>query len=110
MRIYPALSISLSLVLLLPLPCLRAQAKTGWRNASSSELEAALPTRAPVEKERLATEMSTASGIINSRGKISAVVFLITAGYSADGKYSHFLLVQNPLIIGDVPLSPGSSV
>ena len=110
MRIYPALSISLALALLLPLPSLRAQAKTGWRAASSSELEAALPTRAPVEKERIETEMRTASGIINSRGKIIAGVVLITAGYSADGKYSHFLLVQNPLIIGDVTLSPGSYV
>ena len=110
MRIYPALSISLSLVLLLPLPGLRAQSKTGWRTASSSELEAALPTRAPVEKERIETEMRTASGIINSRGKIIAGVVLITAGYSADGKYSHFLLVQNPLMIGDVTLSPGSYV
>ena len=110
MRIYPALSISLSLVLLLPLPSLRAQSKTGWRAASSSELEAALPTRAPVEKERIETEMRTASGIINSRGKIIAGVVLITAGYSADGKYSHFLLVQNPLMIGDVTLSPGSYV
>jgi hypothetical protein len=110
MRIYPALSISLLLALLLPLPCLRAQSKTGWRTASSSELEAALPTRAPVEKERIETEMRTASGIINSRGKIIAGVVLITAGYSADGKYSHFLLVQNPLMIGDVTLSPGSYV
>jgi hypothetical protein len=98
----------LFLALLFVPPLLHAQAKTVWRTASSSELEAALPARAPVEKERIETEMRTASGIINSRGKIVACVVLITAGYSADGKYSHFLLIQSPIAIGDVTLSPGS--
>ena len=103
-------SLSLLLTLLFASPLLHAQAKTVWRTASASELEAALPARAPVEKERIETEMRTASGIINSRGKIIAGVVLITAGYSADGKYSHFLLIQNPIMIGDVTLSPGSYV
>jgi hypothetical protein len=89
---------------------LQAQAKPGWRAASSSELEGALPARASVGKERIETEMRTASGIINSRGKMIAGVVLITAGYSADGKYSHFLLVQSPMAIGDVTLAPGSYV
>lgn len=106
----PSIYRYLLLVLLLPLPHLRAQPKTGWRTASSNELEAALPARAPVEKERIETEMRTASGIINSRGKIIAGVVLITAGYSAAGKYSHFLLIQSPIMIGDVTLSPGSYV
>ena len=106
----PSLHISLLLALLLPSPCLHAQSKTGWRTASTSELETVLPTRAPVEKERIETEMRTASGIISTRGKIIAGVVLITAGYSADGKYSHFLLIQNPIMIGDVTLSPGSYV
>jgi hypothetical protein len=101
---------SLLLTLLFASPLLNAQAKTVWRTASSSELEAALPSRAPVEKERIETEMRTASGIINSRGNIIAGVVLITAGYSADGKYSHFLLIQSPIMIGDVTLSPGSYV
>jgi hypothetical protein len=100
----------LSLMLLFALPALDAQSKSGWRTASSSELEAALPARAPVERERIETEMRTASGIINTRGKIIAGVVLITAGYSADGKYSHFLLIQSPITIGDVALSPGSYV
>jgi hypothetical protein len=103
-------SLFLSLTLLLFSPALRAQPTSGWRTASASELEAALPARAPVEKERIETEMRTASGIINPRGKIIAGVVLITAGYSADGKYSHFLLVQSPITIGDVALSPGSYV
>lgn len=100
----------LLLTALILAPFLRGQTKTVWRAASSSELEAALPARAPVEKERIETEMRTASGIINSRGKIIAGVVLITAGYSADGKYSHFLLIQSPIMIGDVTLSPGSYV
>jgi hypothetical protein len=101
---------SLFLTLLLTSAALHAQPRSAWRTASSSELEAALPARAPVEKERIETEMRTASGIINSRGKIIAGVVLITAGYSADGKYSHFLLIQSPITIGDVSLSPGSYV
>ena len=103
-----------TLFLLLPLlpasPLLPGQAKTGWRAANASELEGALPTRASVGKERIETEMRTASGIINSRGRIIAGVVLITAGYSADGKYSHFLLIQSPIMIGEVTLSPGSYV
>ncbi len=54
--------------------------------------------------------MRTASGIINSRGKVIAGVVLITAGYSAAGKYSHFLLIQSPITIADVTLAPGSYV
>jgi hypothetical protein len=35
---------------------------------------------------------------------------LITAGYSAEGKYSHFVIVQAPIKIGDIALSPGQYV
>jgi hypothetical protein len=69
-----------------------------------------LPLRALVEKERIETEMRTASGIINSHGKVIAGVVLITAGYSADGKYSHYLLVQAPITIDGVLLGPGTYV
>lgn len=103
-------SLFIVLTLLAVSPALQAQSKSGWRTASSSELEAAIPARAPVERERIETEMRTASGIINPNGKVIAGVVLITAGYSADGKYSHFLLVQSPITIGDVLLSPGSYV
>jgi hypothetical protein len=100
----------LALTLFLVLPALHAQSKSGWRAASPSELEAALPARASVERERIETEMRTASGIIDPHGRIIAGVVLITAGYSADGKYSHFLLIQSPVKFGDVVLSPGSYV
>ena len=88
----------------------QANHNSAWRAASADELARALPARAPVEKERIETEMRTASGIINARGKLIAGVVLITAGYSADGKYSHYLLVQSPITIGEVALTPGSYV
>ena len=54
--------------------------------------------------------MRTASGIVNSRGRFIAGVVLLTAGYSADGKYSHYLIVQAPVRIGRVALKPGDYV
>ena len=82
-----------------------------WRAATSAELETALPARAPVEKEHIETEMRTANGIINSRKQIIAAVVLITAGYAADGKYSHYMVVQSPLVLdGHLTLKPGSYV
>ena len=98
------------LLSILVTPSLSAQVKTGWRAATAEELSAVVPLRAPVEKERIETEMRTASGIINSHGKVIAGVVLITAGYSADGKYSHYLIVQAPITIADVALSSGSYV
>jgi hypothetical protein len=89
---------------------LGAQTKPGWRSATTEELKSVLPLRAPVEKERIETEMRTASGIVNSHGKAIAGVVLITAGYSADGKYSHYLVVQAPITIADIALTPGSYV
>lgn len=91
-------------------PVRAAQAHGGWRAATGSELEAALPARAPVEKERIETEMRTATGIVDDRGRMVAAVVLITAGYAADGKYSHFLLVQSPFTVGEKALPPGSYV
>lgn len=88
-----------------------AQAKRVWRAATPAELEAALPARATVEKERIETEMRTATGVIDSRGRVVAAVVLITAGYAANGKYSHYLLAQNPVRIGaDIDLPSGTYV
>ena len=80
-----------------------------WRAATSAELEAALPARAPVEKEHIETEMRSASGIIDGRGRVTAAVVLITAGYAANGKYYYYLLTQSPLRIGsNIDLAPGA--
>ena len=100
----------LAATLLLLVPPGRAQSKASWRTATQRELEAALPARAPVEKERIETEMRTASGIIDDHGKLIAGVVLITAGYSADGKYSHYLVIGSELRLGAVVLRPGRYV
>ena len=81
-----------------------------WRAASDKELKSLLPARAAVEKEHIETEMRTASGITDGHGKFVAGVVLITAGYSADGKYSHYLVTQVPSQIGSVSLPPGEYV
>ncbi len=81
-----------------------------WRQATEAELKDVIPARAPVQNERIETEMKTASGITDGKGHFIAGVVLITAGYSADGKYSHFLVIQAPVQIGDISLKPGEYV
>ncbi len=96
------------LLALLTLPA-RAQ-KDQWRQASPTELETVLPARALVGPEHIETEMRTASGIVDSHGRFIAGVVLITAGYSADGKYSHYVMVQAPMRVGGIALAPGNYV
>jgi hypothetical protein len=84
--------------------------KTAWRQATDPELAALLPARAPVEKEHIETELRTASGITDGKGHFIAGVVLITAGYSADGKYSHYLMVQSPVRMDGIHLAPGEYV
>ena len=105
----------LSLIAALTLACAFAAnaqpaRNSGWRAATESELKNLLPARAPVEQERIETEMRTASGITDGHGKFVAGVVLITAGYSADGKYSHYFLTQVPLKIGSFQLTSGAYV
>ncbi len=78
-----------------------------WRNATAQELHALIPARAPVVSERIETEFRTASGITDGKGHSIAGVVLITAGYSAEGKYSHYFLSQVPLKVGELLLPPG---
>jgi hypothetical protein len=94
------------LLFVLPLPA-RAQ---GWKQATQAELESVLPSRAPVVNEHIETEMRTASGIVDERKRYIAGVVLITAGYSADGKYSHYMIVQSPVRVGGIALAPGEYV
>ena len=98
-----------ALFLLLASTAVQAQ-KSIWRQATDAELASLLPARAPVEKEHIETEMRTASGIVNGRGHFIAGVVLITAGYSAEGKYSHYMVVQAPVKIGGISLKPGEYV
>jgi len=102
-------AISFGLFLVLFEPSAQGQ-KSAWRQATDAELESLLPARASVEKEHIETEMRTASGIVNGRGRFIAGVVLLTAGYSAEGKYSHYLVVQEPMRIGTVEFKPGEYV
>jgi hypothetical protein len=106
----PHLRRTMAALLLAALACTAAppvHAQKSWRQATDAELASLLPARAHVEKERIETEMRTASGIVNGHGHFIAGVVLLTAGYSAEGKYSHFLIVQAPIRIGGVALKPG---
>ena len=89
--------------------CAFAQAHAAeWRAATDAELRSVIPARAPVVTERIETETASASGITNGHGQYIAGVVLITAGYSAEGKYSHFFLTQVPLKLGNtVQLAAG---
>jgi hypothetical protein len=97
------------LVLLFLSPLASAE-KTTWRQATDAELASLLPARALVVKEHIETEMRTASGVVNNHGRFIAGVVLITAGYSADGKYSHYLIVQVPIRVGGIDLAPGNYI
>lgn len=81
-----------------------------WRAATSAELKEIIPSRAPVEKERIETEFRTASAITDGNGKYVAGVVLITAGYAAEGKYSNYFLTQVRMKVGDLSLNPGEYV
>jgi hypothetical protein len=79
-----------------------------WRQATDAELHSIIPARAPVVTERIETDMSSANGITNGHGKYIAEAVLITAGYSAEGKYSRFFITQVPLTLASsLHLSPG---
>src|SRR4051812_47519008 len=81
-----------------------------WRTANETELRNIIPSRAPVVKENIETEFRTASGVTDGKGKSIAGVVMITAGYSAEGKYSHFFVTQVSLKLGDLTLPAGEYV
>ncbi len=87
-----------------------APPRARWRAATPDELRRVIPARAPVIKENIETEFRTASGVIDNRGRFIAGVVMITAGYSAEGKYSHFFLTQAPLRVGELELPAGPYV
>src|SRR3954471_17779925 len=103
----------IALTLVLVIACvgaLVAANSQSWRTATDAELAKIIPARAPVEKEHIETELRTAAGILNKDGKAIAGVVMITAGYSADGKYSHYFLTQVPIEIKGVQFKPGDYV
>jgi hypothetical protein len=107
-RFFPALLAAATCVM--PAAAARGDHKASWRAATQDELREVIPARAPVEKERIETEFRTASGVTDAKGKYVAGVVLITAGYSADGKYSHWFVTQVPLKVGSFVIPPGDYV
>lgn len=87
----------------------RAQTEraASWRVATEKELAGIVPERAQVVAERIETELRTASGVTDGKGRYVAGVVLITAGYSANDKYTDYLLTQVPLEIGRTVLPEG---
>lgn len=79
-----------------------------WHSATVQELKTIIPARALIEKEPIETEFRSASGIVNGQGEYIAGAVLITAGYSTNGKYSHFLTTEVSLKIGALRLRPGA--
>lgn len=92
--------------------CAFAQAHehaASWRAANAQELATVLPARAQVVHERIETETSANTGITDGHSHFVAATVLITAGYAAHGKYSHFLITQVPLTLDhSLTLAPGS--
>ncbi len=79
-----------------------------WHEATDAQLRSIIPARAPVVTERIETDMSSANGITNGHGQYIAEAVLITAGYSAEGKYSRFFITQVPVTLGSsLHLVPG---
>jgi hypothetical protein len=91
-------------------PALGQSKDQKWRPAAEKELKALIPARVAVENERIETELRTASGITNGNGKFIAGVVMITAGYAAEGKYSHFFITQVGVKCGDFELRSGEYV
>ena len=97
------------LVISVAAPSVQSKARN-WRPATERELKSLIPARVAVENERIETELRTASGVTNGNGKSIAGVVMITAGYSAEGKYSHFFVTQVGIKCGDFELRSGEYV
>jgi hypothetical protein len=104
------LQTSIATGLLLVLSATGSAAPARWRAATSQELKKLIPARAPVVKENIETELRSASGVTDGKGKFIAGVVMITAGYSAEGKYSHYFINQVALKLGDLNLPAGEYV
>src|SRR5918999_4905075 len=104
-RLVLSVFIPSAILLLLNVPLLSAASSARWRAANESELRRIIPARASVIAENIETEFRTASGVTDGKDRFIAGVVMITAGYSAEGKYSHFLVTQVPLRVGNFQLA-----
>lgn len=80
-----------------------------WKKMSEADLKKAVPEKAPVIKESIETEFRTAAGISDGKNSIFGVV-IITAGYEADGKYTHYFKTDKSLSVGGLPLAKGDYI
>lgn len=80
-----------------------------WRKMTAEELKKTIPEKAPVIKEEIETELRTAAGITTGKNNIFGVV-IITAGYEADGKYTHFFVTDAKIKVGDLDLAAGEYI
>jgi hypothetical protein len=104
------MKITLVTLVVLMLPALTLAQSPAWRQATEQELKAVVPDRATVEREQIETELRTASGITDGKGRSIFGVVIITAGYAADGKYTHFFKIETPIRIGELSLGAGDYV
>jgi hypothetical protein len=80
-----------------------------WRKMTEAELKKTVPEKAPVIRESIETEFRTASGITDGKHSLFGVV-IITAGYEADGKYTHYFKTDANIKVGDLPLAKGEYI
>lgn len=80
-----------------------------WRRMTEDELKKTVPEKAPVIRESIETEFRTASGITDGKINLFGVV-IITAGYEADGKYTHYFKTDAAMKVGDLPLEKGEYI
>lgn len=80
-----------------------------WRKMSPAELKAIVPAKAPVIRETIETEFRTASGITDGKQRIFGVI-IITAGYEADGKYTHFFRTGAKIRLDNLELAAGDYI
>ena len=80
-----------------------------WRKMTEAELRKTVPEKAPVIRENIETEFRTAAGITDGKGSIFGVV-IITAGYEAEGKYTHFFKTDAGIKVGDLALEKGEYI
>jgi hypothetical protein len=99
----------LTILFLVAAFALNVFAQNNWRKMTEEELKGAVPEKAPVIRESIETEFRTASGISDGKGVIFGVV-IITAGYEADGKYTHFFKTDAGIKVGDLPLAKGEYI
>lgn len=80
-----------------------------WHRMKEDELRAVVPEKAPVIRESIETEFRTAAGISDGKRSVFGVV-IITAGYEADGKYTHYFRTDAGLRLGELDVPKGQYI